>query len=604
MSDPVQPRVILFEGRPKESAGALPGPHVVVPHGQRVLLRYKTEGVTKVKVRCVSVDGEVQDGAEFQPGGEGEFTVHPTTDCEYSLQGFTPGERTPGDDLVLSGGLVYVDVHDPAQPVSPRASTRPPPALVPLAECSLLLCGPMLRLVEPPRAPVDGVAGDEGSPGHVCVFVATQRPCRVQLRVFEGGPLHALPPPPELKKAATPTTPLGPRLHVALVDLQGLALAPGAAYSYDLSLQPLLRDLSTDDGPAQTLASLGLLSGPLALGYEDGVLPSFLAPPDKLEELRVLHGSCRKLHGQGEDALALADDLVAELFTPGRAGRKGLGEKLGSTDRLRPHQLLLTGDQIYADDVPVAFCKLVGELAEKLLCPWTKDGTRDPQPDLRFLDCGSGRYEPGEVRARMHRGAIPEVGHGLPGHLIFLGEFLATYLLAFSPELWPKDAAGQPTLEPAGVDEPGKPIDEYRFWNLAREFAGQVGRARRVFANVPSLMICDDHEVTNNWNVHRAWVDNLRSSPRARRIARNALSAYAIFQDWGNRPAMRRAAMGDPSSTGCGFAGSRTAATAPRRSSSIRTCSTPCCCPPQTPQESRPAPSTSATHWSFPATGW
>ena len=64
-------------------------------------------------------------------------------------------------------------------------------------------------------------------------------------------------------------------------------------------------------------------------------LPTFFLRGEK-SPLNVLHGSCRKLHGKGEDCLTIADELMTSAF-----------------DNLqkRPSVLFLPGDQIYADDV-------------------------------------------------------------------------------------------------------------------------------------------------------------------------------------------------------------------------------------------------------------
>jgi hypothetical protein len=69
-------------------------------------------------------------------------------------------------------------------------------------------------------------------------------------------------------------------------------------------------------------------------------------------KLRIVHGSCRKAHGEGLDALALLDSLIT-----GKAG--------SAYDR--PHQLLLTGDQIYADDVADILLVMVNDAGEALL---------------------------------------------------------------------------------------------------------------------------------------------------------------------------------------------------------------------------------------------
>jgi hypothetical protein len=78
---------------------------------------------------------------------------------------------------------------------------------------------------------------------------------------------------------------------------------------------------------------------PLATGERTTVpvgahLHVALAPT--VSDLRIVHGSCREPHGEGQDVLAVVDSLIASNPTDALA---------------RPHQLFLTGDQIYADDV-------------------------------------------------------------------------------------------------------------------------------------------------------------------------------------------------------------------------------------------------------------
>ena len=61
---------------------------------------------------------------------------------------------------------------------------------------------------------------------------------------------------------------------------------------------------------------------------------------------------------------------------------------------------------------------------------------------------------------------------------------------------------------------------------------------RRALANVPTYMIFDDHDVTDDWNLNPLWRDRvLTHRARRRRSIRNALASYALFQDWGNDPA-------------------------------------------------------------------
>ena len=63
-----------------------------------------------------------------------------------------------------------------------------------------------------------------------------------------------------------------------------------------------------------------------------------------------------------------------------------------------------------------------------------------------------------------------------------------------------------------------------------------VPRARRLLANVPSFMIFDDHEVTDDWNISPRWAKQTRANALGRAVIRNALVACTVFQSWGNDP--------------------------------------------------------------------
>lgn len=73
-----------------------------------------------------------------------------------------------------------------------------------------------------------------------------------------------------------------------------------------------------------------------------------------------------------------------------------------------------------------------------------------------------------------------------------------------------------------------------------RRFAAGQPKVRRALANVPTYMVFDDHDVTDDWNLNPEWcrrvlaADAVRTQPLGRQVVRNALAAYAVFQDWGN----------------------------------------------------------------------
>ncbi len=70
-----------------------------------------------------------------------------------------------------------------------------------------------------------------------------------------------------------------------------------------------------------------------------------------------------------------------------------------------------------------------------------------------------------------------------------------------------------------------------------RQFYMALPYVRRALANVSTLMMFDDHEVTDDWASDRAWVERVQGRALGRDFLVNALVAYTLFQDWGNDPA-------------------------------------------------------------------
>jgi hypothetical protein len=399
----------------------------------------------------------------------------------------------------------------------------------------LILCGPMLRRV---------------TPEEVCVFVALRQPAEVELLLFGAADNTA-----ELAchpASNTRTLALGHRLHVIAAHRRPLsALTAGTRYFYDLRITRLRNGAEATDTlrtlndsrlfASEPFASDGpsLLTGAGRVGEADGELPGFRIAGN-LDELLVLHGSCRKPHGQGPDMLALADVLRVE--------RHGGSE--------RPQQLILTGDQIYADDVALPLAQLIAATAPLLLTDAASPAGYHgelPEPGAAPADDPPGRpmndasVAPGDRRAAVATGTggLSVEGKVAGGHLLYLAEFYAMYLLAWAPSLWPQDAAGALQLS---VDETPLADDADRRDELACEageqqprlaaFFATLPQVRRALANTPTLMLFDDHEVTDDWNLRASTAARVRDSPVGRQVVRNALLAYAAFQDWGNRPSV------------------------------------------------------------------
>ena len=82
----------------------------------------------------------------------------------------------------------------------------------------------------------------------------------------------------------------------------GVALTEGVIYQYDLTFD-------FDDNVSFDLATA---TRNASLSYGSLKLPSFCLPPADINDLRLLFGSCRIPHGNGRDAFAVGDGLIAQ----------------------------------------------------------------------------------------------------------------------------------------------------------------------------------------------------------------------------------------------------------------------------------------------------
>ncbi len=509
-------------------------------------------------------------------------------------------------------------------------------AAVPL----ILLAGPIVRRVEPRLA---------------AVWVALNQPMAVRLVLYDGlrqAPVSASP----LVAGAANTLRVGNGLHlaVAVVELKAPAtpLTGGRNYAYNLHFHDYVGaspgaavlDPATLTGPSRDLHSLqllkdGLIDGHphLALGYGPNELPSFALPPPSLTDLRILHGSCRRPgftysnEADGKtsyDALSFADDLILKW----RA-------EPGFDANRRPHQLFLTGDQIYADDVEGPMLPMLNRAGNRLLgrtedLPTVYPPAADPASKQAYLgvptpagsasleafiakhplDAFDALQDDRVVRAvgdptleRKFRilydrpyAVDPSAPTGSPrlwpadlknfpanrrktvlecetkfsttdiaNHLMSFGEYCAMYLAVWCnavwepamasidelytlppelPQLWDLHACfddgviprtARPALEKQlkALKESAEKKGSYqRSVDTLGTFVMGLPKVRRALANVATYMIFDDHDVTDDWNIGRAWRDQVQTTLLGRRIITNALLAYGLFQDWGNDP--------------------------------------------------------------------
>ena len=382
----------------------------------------------------------------------------------------------------------------------------------------VLLAGPILRRVTPER---------------VTFWMALGEPMRMRLSLAPtGGDVREV----ELDEGHRAWRHLsaGKRLHYLLIDLVLDEPLPEDRWiGYDLSFQSL-------DDPASDWVDLRELAGDLAYPRRD--TPGFVIT-SRVRSL--LHGSCRRPHYHGGEGLERLDDLLrrcldADTIAPQHDGASE--QELPAW----PSALVLSGDQVYCDDVAGPMLRATHGLAARLGLPSERldelgvEGLTDAEGLYRHP---AGYYRREELLPRRKRNyALLEVLFGgvekpvfttasAHNHLVTLGEVLAMYLLSWSPAAW------------AGVDlDPPDGLDEKHRRRYAEErgaiesFVTGLPAVRRVLAHLPVAMIFDDHDITDDWNLSREWEEVAYGHPFSKRVIGNALVGYLLNQAWGNAP--------------------------------------------------------------------
>src|SRR5262249_25033178 len=95
------------------------------------------------------------------------------------------------------------------------------------------------------------------------------------------------------------------------------------------------------------------------------------------------------------------------------------------------------------------------------------------------------------------------------------------------------DAEKQKDEEKAAADRQRSLRSQLR---VLSEFRRGLPKVQRALANVPTYMIFDDHDVTDDWYLNQIWRDRVLTNSLGVTTIRNALLSYALFQAWGNDP--------------------------------------------------------------------
>jgi hypothetical protein len=267
---------------------------------------------------------------------------------------------------------------------------------------------------------------------------------------------------------------------------------------------------------------------------------------------------------------------------------------IGTTD---DHQDVKPVEQLRVDNV----AKLVNKAAVATDTPWLGYTVAEPVlPEGLLLPADRVHFPEGR---RLDTTQIDAQLTSTDGgsHILSLGEFAALYLSVWSPALWgdtiplteletqpapehPGDPTPAPVRAPISWDQdleegakvilpaiptpkevpanlypvPLKPPDPRtpdeveddrakeqrglrKQFRIQRAFRRGLPKVQRALANVPTYMVLDDHDITDDYFLNPVWRFRVLKSKLGRSILDNGMIAYALFQDWGNEPRAYRA---------------------------------------------------------------
>jgi hypothetical protein len=382
--------------------------------------------------------------------------------------------------------------------------------------------------------------------------------------------------------------------YYALVWLD--ALDADTAYQYTIALAPLPPSGPLAIAPAdftetvfprqQTFWSRSNTNSVLkTASFSDSEWLCFRTAAARADALRFAHGSCRKYPGDHDEHNHVPGPDMLEAFSAHLLAKKNWADW--------PQFFLHSGDQIYADDVGVAMGRAIlrHRFASVLPGPgpvgagdvtfgaWAgrvgwrysvrATGPAKPSPDdvdpkyLRSFFDYRGRDRAlvdSVIDAALVARRLADVARNMADAT----RPLRHKLRVMNELLWrvPVSERDIPTIDkvrglrtreayaikhrnrsyqleyPSAGDVTGVHAADYAEYAALYEQAWSQPGTRRLLAHLPSFMIFDDHEVTDDWNADPSWLkivhskaDPLRCWPTT---MTDALCAYWVYQGWGN----------------------------------------------------------------------
>ncbi|MGO4002084.1 alkaline phosphatase D family protein [Pseudomonas fluorescens] len=365
--------------------------------------------------------------------------------------------------------------------------STPAPHLADQSPLPAVLVGPLLRRLEPTR---------------LVLWLVGSRELALTLRLAGVGDIALKPQ----------VIAVGRQAFVHLIDVQlDQALPQDVSIDYDLLV-------NGDDGQQS-----GIADWAPHLLYGTAQSANFVLR-SRIDQL--LHGSCRKPHFPARDGLLCVDQLLADNPAPEQ----------------RPALLMMSGDQVYADDVAGPMLRAIHALIERLgLFGEHLDGAvvedsaalyQHPASYYHRADLLPALESNETLRERFFGGARKPIftSSSADNHLVTFAEVMAMYLLVWSPTAWTLIDPQPPALTPERRERYA--LEQTRI----DAFKLGLDQVARVLAHLPCLMIFDDHDITDDWNLSAQWEQTAYGHPFSKRIIGNALIAYLLCQGWGNNP--------------------------------------------------------------------
>lgn len=367
-----------------------------------------------------------------------------------------------------------------------------------------ILSGPILRRVEHQT---------------VYIWIATSEPCAIKARLYviknHQDEVYRYKRYKRFKvKTNTESIKVGKNLYIHLLKVKPSAkkyFPTNILLGYNLHFHT--------NTEVMDLHSLNLLSpeNPERITYGHLMLPSFFINDG--QESNILYGSCRKPHGDGNDSLIKGDQFLDQ-------------HHLELTHR--PSALFLMGDQIYADDIADPLLPSLTKIGAEIMGEDYRENLFEIEPLLN-QDSYQANLDRIQGRQKICEELCKFTSTHAANHLFRFTEFIAMYLMNWSPDLW-KVSFEQVKNGYYGDSSDGPSEQFTKQQESLKDFHQNIHHARRLLANTPTYMIFDDHDITDDWNLSKSWKRKVRDAPLGRHVISNALAAYWLFQGWGNDP--------------------------------------------------------------------